>query len=117
MARGCRKQPTVILLFRGGDVLCSLFKPQLRGFFIGETMSELTLKITCDFEEFLSSIKLLERSLKSINTRFEFFDSFLEFIGFEFNVCSTTATGNCHVSLDVSDSFRDFVRTLRAGDV
>ena len=75
------------------------------------------MNVTLDAEEFLSSAELLEGVPELLKAKFDFFDAFLEIVGLKFDVRPTVIAGDCDVFLDVSDSFRDFVGALRAGNV
>lgn len=75
------------------------------------------MNVTLNAEEFLSSAELLEGVPELLNAKFDFFDAFLEIIGLKFDVRPAVTTGDCDVFLDVSDSFRNFVGALRAGNV
>lgn len=75
------------------------------------------VNLTLDAEEFLSSAELLEGVPELLQAKFDFFDAFLEIIGLKFDIRPAVTAGDCNVFLDVSDSFRNFVSTLRAGNI
>lgn len=75
------------------------------------------LKLTCDLTPFLSDLDILEGSLEAIKSRFGSIHSLFEFMGIDLEVMPATSAGECRVLLKTSDSFRDFISALRAGDI
>lgn len=80
-------------------------------------MTIKTVKITCDSSYLLSALDVLEGSLEVVKSRFDSVHSLLEFMGIDFETVSTATAGECGILLKTSDSFRDFVAALRAGNI
>lgn len=79
-------------------------------------MSTPTLNLACDMGILQSDLEVLQRFPKLIERRFGGFDSFLKFIGIHFELESAGGALEYRAHLKVSDSFRDFMRAVRAGD-
>ncbi len=80
-------------------------------------MSAPTLNLVCDMRALQLDLEVLQRFPKLIESRFGCFDSFLKFIGIHFELESAGGTLEYRALLKVSDSFRDFMRAVRAGDL
>lgn len=75
-----------------------------------------TLNLACDIGTLESDLKILQRTPQLIEHHFGGFDTFFKFIGIHFELESADGTLECRVLLKVSDSFRDFMRAVRAGN-
>ena len=75
------------------------------------------VKLTCDAGDLLSELEFLKGFPEFIKSHFGSFDGLIEFIGIQFEVESTLGACECRAFLKVSDSFRDFMSALKAGDI